>query len=57
MLIQMMIVCPEPRSIINPFPGIWGPEEMAARFKRLVVSALFAFTTFLVVFCVVLGIL
>lgn len=46
MLSQMMTVCPAPRIMINPIPGIWGPEKMAAPIKRLVMSGLFAFTSF-----------
>lgn len=53
MPVQMIIVCPGARIMINPIPGIWSPEK-AATFERLVVSGNMLLKTFLV-FCVVLS--
>lgn len=53
MLIQMTIVHPGTRFMMNPTPGIWGLE---APFKRLVVAAYLFLWILLVLFCVALSI-
>lgn len=55
MLIQMTIVYPGTRFMVNPTPGIWGPEKVAAPLKRLVVAAHLFLLILLVLFCVVLS--